>query len=70
MNEQQANQLAKALNNIMPGWSINQSGGGIHLVEKEFENERLVVIGDECICEYPSEMAFDAGIAEHTIVTC
>lgn len=62
LNEKTAEQVAKVL-----GGEAWQSGGGIWLVLLRRKDGALVVISDEVIGEYSSEVAFDAGSTGKTI---
>jgi len=54
MTEDQAIAVADAL-----GGDTWQSGGDIWLVLRTRNDGRMVVISDECVCEYSDQDAFD-----------
>ncbi len=54
MTEDQAIAVADAL-----GGDTWQSGGDIWLVLRKRNDGRMVVISDECVCEYSDQDAFD-----------
>jgi len=53
MNEEQAKAVADALSGN--AWN---SGGDIWLVQFQKDQDRMVVLSDEVICEYENEDAF------------
>ena len=63
MDEKKAKKLADILNG--QAW---QSGGGIWLVLKRFQDGRLVVISEEAVCEYASEEDFESGSHQQAIL--
>jgi len=62
MNEEQAKVVAEAL-----GGESWQSGGGIMLIQFSRKDGRLVVLSDECVCEYASDEAFEENKADAVI---
>ncbi len=56
MNERKARLIADML-----GGDAFNSGGGVWLVQIYRPGRKLVVIGDESICEYANTDAFDSG---------
>lgn len=62
MTEEQANAIADAL-----GGDSWQSGGGIYVVMLHRRDGRLIVLTDECVCEYENDEAFDNGQAIRAI---
>ena len=63
MNEEQAKTVAEAL-----GGEEWQSGGGIMLILFSRKDGRLVVLSDECVCEYKNEGEFDKNKADTTVL--
>ena len=75
MTKEQAEWMVKALG---PGFVPVQlrrgkqgnawnSGGGIYLVLLPKKDGRLVVLSDECVCEYVDEDAFSGGRVEKVV---
>jgi len=58
MNENETDAVAS----VLGGYSW-QSGGGIFLVVIERSDGALVVVSDDCVCEYADQRAFDDGEA-------
>lgn len=63
MNENQATAVAEVV-----GGDPWQSGGGIWLVLKRRADGRLVVISEECVCEYEGDEAFERADARTSIL--
>jgi hypothetical protein len=63
MDSKAANQLARIL-----GGRADNTGGGIYLVTIDRPGGSLVVFSGDCVCEYESEEAFEAGRPSSTIV--
>jgi hypothetical protein len=62
MTEEQAEVIADAF-----GGQSWQSGGGIYVVKIWRSDGRLVVIGDECVCNYEDEEGFEMADSLQTI---
>ena len=63
MTEKQAIAVADAL-----GGDAWQSGGDIWLVLRKRSDNQLVVLSDECVCEYKDESAFERAEVSNSVL--
>ncbi|MEK7755825.1 MAG: hypothetical protein AAB385_01280 [Planctomycetota bacterium] len=63
MTEEQAVIIAEAM-----GGNAWQSGGDTWLVVRERTDGRLVVMSDECVCEYVDQDAFDRAQVSNSVL--
>ncbi len=63
MTQRQAIAVAEAI-----GGDPWQSGGGIWLVVRKRPDGRLVIMSDDCVCEYEDEGALDRATPSNSLL--